>query len=332
MRSKRLVLEQRSQQLARAAAEIEHAPRAARPQRRDDGAHPLLVQAQRLLDGFLLGRARLLVLVLGRILFREQLLDRGALQGALVLEVARHDQLAVRVAGEPALPAGKQLLDLVVADPVVLLRVEHRHEHVEVRQQVAQPALAGEPERVVAARAPLRETLVERVVDRLDDVAERLEQLARDLLAAHDRRDREARLERQRLVGEAGARVAAPAHRRRERAREGDAQERRGDVRPVVHVLVDPPEADAAADQPDRVDVEQQRRRATLLRRLRVEDVRGAERQLAALHALRVLMEQEPEIGRGRAGEGDGQQHLGTKKGDPPGRPRLDPLPDESEG
>ena len=57
-------------------------------------------------------------------------------------QVARHDDIARRVAVEPALAVTKQLLDFVVADPVVLLIVEHRNEHVEVRQQLAQPTLS----------------------------------------------------------------------------------------------------------------------------------------------------------------------------------------------
>ena len=134
----RRILQQRSDQLAAAAAEIEHPLRAARPEHGHDRAEPLLVQAQRFLDSLLLGLARLRrVAVRVGVLVLEQPRERLARQRALVLEVAVDDQLALGMPGEPALAAAQQLLHLVVADPVVLLRVEHRHEHVEVREQLA---------------------------------------------------------------------------------------------------------------------------------------------------------------------------------------------------
>ncbi len=42
--------------------------------------------------------------------------------------------------GQPALAVPEQLLHLGVADPVVLLLVEDGDQHVEVRQELAQPA------------------------------------------------------------------------------------------------------------------------------------------------------------------------------------------------
>ena len=44
-----------------------------------------------------------------------------------------------RVRLEPALAAAQQLVDLRLLDPVVLVVVEHRQQHVEVRQQVGEP-------------------------------------------------------------------------------------------------------------------------------------------------------------------------------------------------
>ena len=41
--------------------------------------------------------------------------------------------------GGPRYSVPKELVDLVIADPVVLVVVEHRDQHVQVREQVAQP-------------------------------------------------------------------------------------------------------------------------------------------------------------------------------------------------
>ena len=54
-------------------------------------------------------------------------------------EVPLDDQIPVRVILEPALALGHELLELRVADPVVLPVVEHRQEHVDVRQHLAEP-------------------------------------------------------------------------------------------------------------------------------------------------------------------------------------------------
>ena len=88
-------------------------------------------------------------------------------EAALVLQVAAGDQLALGVRGQPALAVAQQLLDLVVADPVVLVVVEHRDQHVEVRQQLAQrQRRARASTREVRALAPVGNAVVERVARR----------------------------------------------------------------------------------------------------------------------------------------------------------------------
>ena len=95
--------------------------------------------------------------------------------------------------------------------------------------------------------------------------------------------------------------LAAPAEGGAEDLGDRDAQERRRDVRAVVDVLVEqPPEAAAAADQADRVDVQQQGGGAAVVGRLGVEDVGLAERQVERLRPVRVLVQQVAEVG-GRA-------------------------------
>src|ERR1041384_1773002 len=52
-----------------------------------------------------------------------------------------------------------------------------------------------------------------------------------------------------------------------------------------------------AAHESNGVDIEQQRRRAALRRRLGIEDVHAAERQVERLRPGRILVQQEPKVG-----------------------------------
>src|SRR3954447_3261747 len=98
---------------------------------------------------------------------------------------------------EPALSVTKQLLDLVVPNPVVLLIVENRNQDVQVRQQLTQPACRAQRNREQPARTERRHALVEFVTGRFDRVAERLEQRSEELFPAAAGNRRESRLERQ---------------------------------------------------------------------------------------------------------------------------------------
>ena len=136
------VREQRREQLALAAAEVEHALRArCACSAASDGAEPLLVEADAALSSASSSAAVRLGLLVG--IGWSSSTSRASAsrdEAALVLQVAAGDQLALGVRREPALAVAQQLLDLVVADPVVLVVVEHRDEHVEVGEQVAQAA------------------------------------------------------------------------------------------------------------------------------------------------------------------------------------------------
>ena len=88
-------------------------------------------------------------------------------------QVARNDGIARRMTIEPALSVPKQLLDLVVPNPVVLLIVENRNQDVQVRQQVAQPACRAERNGEQPARTEGRHAS-SRDARRLDRVAEGL--------------------------------------------------------------------------------------------------------------------------------------------------------------
>ena len=226
--------------------------------------------------------------------------ERGVNQAPLVLEVAAGDQRALGVRGQPVRAAAHQLLDLVVAHPVVLLVVEHGQQDVEVGQQRAQPDRRAERQPHVAARPPL-------VVDRGRHhvVAERLEQAPHERFATTCGHGRQVRGQRDRLRRQFGLRAL---HRGLEDGHERHRQQRRRHVRPVVDVVGERERPAPAPRQADRVDLEDQRHRAAVLARLGIEHDGPPERQREGLHPLGVLVQQEPEIGRGPVGGGDGEQ------------------------
>jgi hypothetical protein len=125
----RLLGQQITDQDAFAAAEVADAAGAARPDRGEHRAAPLLVErCGPLLIGVdrdgVVERLRRSVVHLGQ----PGEGDRGQL--AAVSEVAPGDQRAGRVGGEPGAAGPDQLVDLVVADPVMLRVVENRQQHV----------------------------------------------------------------------------------------------------------------------------------------------------------------------------------------------------------
>ena len=162
------------------------------------------------------------------------------------------------MAVEPALPTSKQLLDFIVSHPVVLLVVENRNEHVQVRQELVQSTRGSKRDREDPARAERRHALVEFVARRFDRVAERLEQRAEERFAAAAGNRCEPCLERQLCGREVGRPLASAAKCGVEPTRKDDREQRRGDVRPIVDVLIlGAALAAAATDHSDRVDIEE---------------------------------------------------------------------------
>ncbi len=216
-------------------------------------------------------------------------------------------------------------------DPVMLVVVEHRDQHVEMGQQVAQGAGGAQADREVAAHPPLRELGVERMGLGRDRVAERLEEAAQDPLAAAAGEGRQADVEGERLPHQLRPRLAAPGAGGVEDPRDRHRQERRGDVRAIVDVLIERPAG--AAHQTHGIDVEQQRHRAGALRRLRIEHVRPPEREVERLHPVRVLVEQEPQVGRRDVRGADGQQHgrENCSRGGRNASPSTDRVPSEDQ-
>ena len=145
---------------------------------------------------------------------RRQAGDGVANEPALMHEISRDDHVARGVSVEPALAVAQQLFDLVVTNPVVLLVVEHRNEHIEVRQQVAQPARRAKRDGKQPARAERRHALVELMAGRFDLIAERFEQPAQECLAAAAGNGSETGFERQVSRGEIGFAFASTAQAR----------------------------------------------------------------------------------------------------------------------
>ena len=79
----------------------------------------------------------------------------------------------------------------------------------------------------------------------------------------------------------------------------------------------------APAHEPDRIDVEQQRRGAALVGGFRIEHVRGAEAERERLQPVRVLAQQMAEVAGGHRGRREGEEHA---DGATLAAPSCDPL------
>ena len=128
-------LEQGSGQLALAAAEVEDPTGTAGGDGVDHGGEALLVEAEWAFDHFFLGvlRLRQLFGIVGVVLLQAG--HRLAGQRGVVAQVAIGDQLAIGVGAQPLAATTKQLLHLVVPDPVVLVVVEDGEQDVEVLRE-----------------------------------------------------------------------------------------------------------------------------------------------------------------------------------------------------
>ena len=119
---------------------------------------------------------------------------------------------------------------------------------------------------------------------RAHDVAQRLEQTLQNVRSAPAGQRGNPGNQRQGLVHHFRASLAGSCERAAENAGDGYAEKRRRHIRPVVDILVQsaaiagrsPPRA----NEPNRINVQQQRRRAALWRCFRVKDVRFSKRQL----------------------------------------------------
>jgi hypothetical protein len=136
-------------------------PRSAKS--RHDRSHSLIREADRLLNSLLFARTGF-----GHFVgFRRFVSDEAAQsllgQSLLVFQVAIGDQLALGVLAKPALTMPQEFFHFRITNPIMLIVVEDRDEHIEMRQQITQANGALEPNGVVGTLTPLRKFLVERV-------------------------------------------------------------------------------------------------------------------------------------------------------------------------
>jgi hypothetical protein len=148
-----------------------------------------------------------------------------------------------------------------------------------------------------------------------DCVAQRLEQPPEEGFAAATGQHGQRSLERQRRFGQLRPFLAPAGQGAAEHLGDCHAQEGGGDVRAVVDVLFHgAPLAGrpaAVADQPNRIDIQQQGGRAAVRVGLGVNDVGLAEGERERLAAGRVLVQEVAEVGRRPVRRCDRQEHRG---------------------
>ena len=71
-----------------------------------------------------------------------------------MFEIACLRSVPSRMNGEPVAAATQQLVYFVVADPIVLLVIQHRDEYVDVAQEILQPLIARQQDGVIPAGPP----------------------------------------------------------------------------------------------------------------------------------------------------------------------------------
>lgn len=123
------------QQATLTASDVHHRPTTCC----DHGFHhrgePLIVEAQRPFESVFPGVQTLIPLI--RIVRAISQPGQSVPSQGTEAEVSPGDQRSFRVSGEPVATASEQLVDLVLADPVVLLPVEHRQQHVQVGERIS---------------------------------------------------------------------------------------------------------------------------------------------------------------------------------------------------
>lgn len=119
-----------------AASKVENALRTQLDNEFGDLLQSSLVQAQRLFDGLFHG---IVDLVLGRVgdLFEPR--QRRRNQMPAPLEIAFRNHISHRMVREPTFAVSQEFFDLGLGHVIVLVVVEHRHQHVEMREQVREP-------------------------------------------------------------------------------------------------------------------------------------------------------------------------------------------------
>ena len=109
----------------------------------------------------------------------------------LVSQVALHDLLALWMTREPGTAVAEQFVDFVISHPVMLFIVQDRHEHVEVRQEIAQAHLSLEFDGTIGTVAPVRKLFIQAVLSRRHHIPQRLEEVSQHAFATTTRQHRQ---------------------------------------------------------------------------------------------------------------------------------------------
>ena len=83
-------------------------------------------------------------------------------------EIAARNQFAIRMRGKPGPASSEELLDLVLVDEIVLLKIENGDEHIKVIEKIGEAAFGFQPECHIGARPPFGPGLIQGDGCRLD--------------------------------------------------------------------------------------------------------------------------------------------------------------------
>jgi hypothetical protein len=127
--------------------------------------------------------------------------------------------------GEPIAAFGDELVDLVVAHPIVLILVEHRYQDIELIESIGE---AKGPRQF--NRNEARGSRGSRNTFDAGGLAQRFEEFGDDFVGAANGQGRDADLERNRCRSEFRPLARIARHRGSEHSIQRDGQERRGGV------------------------------------------------------------------------------------------------------
>src|SRR6266446_2210202 len=129
------LLYQRLKQETFTASEVDHAMSPALSEHDHDGADALVPEPDPILQRLLVITPRFLALLERRIVLLDEL-GQGPPHERGETEIAPRDDLPFRVIGQPTFSVAKKLVDLGIADPVVLLGVRRGNENKKVGKQL----------------------------------------------------------------------------------------------------------------------------------------------------------------------------------------------------
>src|SRR5690242_7246744 len=102
-------------------------------------------------------------------------------------EVSLHNGLFVRMRDEPTFAFAKKLVDLILADPVMLLGIKRGNQDEQMVEKILHARCSSQRDGIVGPFSPFWEFLVERMANRADCVSQRLEECANQAFAGSAR-------------------------------------------------------------------------------------------------------------------------------------------------